>query len=100
MNELIKNVAVLYGITVEQMFSKCQKREYSDARAMLAFVLWTFRCDSNKISKIVGRHRTTVNNMVLRTVNFIKFDKNARKISEILLERFGGVDFFNKFTMK
>ena len=100
MNELIKTVAVLYGITVEQMFSKCKKREYSDARAMLAFVLWTRRCNADKISKIVGRHRTTVNNMVLRTVNFIKFDKNARKISEILLERFGGVDFFNKFTMK
>ena len=93
MNELIKNVAVLYGITVEQMFSKCQKREYSDARAMLAFVLWTRRCNADKISKIVCRHRTTVNNMVLRTVNFIKFDKNARKISEILLERFGDVDF-------
>ena len=26
MNELIKTVAVLYGITVEQMFSKCQKK--------------------------------------------------------------------------
>lgn len=93
MNELIKTVSELYGVNIEQMFSKCQKRECSDARAMLAFVLWTRRCDADKISKIVGRHRTTVNNMVLRTVNFIKFDKNARKISEILLERFGGVDF-------
>ena len=54
MNELIKTVAILYGITVEQMFSKCKKREYSDARAMLAFVLWTCRCDTNEISKIVG----------------------------------------------
>lgn len=93
MNELIKTVSELYGVNIEQMFSKCQKRECSDARAMLAFVLWTRRCNADKISKIVGRHRNTVNNMVLRTVNFIKFDKNARKISEILLERFGGVDF-------
>lgn len=59
-DELIRLVVEFSGITTDELFSRCRKVEYVQARALVAYVLCYYGISNTLVGKVLLRHHASI----------------------------------------
>lgn len=83
---IIRIVYNYFDVELEQVKSKCRKREYINARQFaMFFIKREFnKVSLNKIGEIFGKHHATVLHAIRQVNNFLEFDPvTQRQVDEL-----------------